>query len=92
MKKYFIIALSLLSFQVLASEESIHLKEGPGSDLVAHKCSICHSVDMIQINSPFMNQKEWTATVSKMVHVMGAPLDDKEITEAVGYLTKYYGK
>lgn len=92
MKKYFIIALSLLSFQALASEENIHLKEGPGSELVAHKCSICHSVDMIQINSPFMNQKEWTATVNKMVHVMGAPLDANETAEAIDYLSKNYGK
>jgi hypothetical protein len=92
MKKYFIIALSLLSFQSLAAEKDIILKDGPGKEIVETKCSICHSVDMIQINSPFMNQKEWTATVNKMVHVMGAPLDAEQIPVAIEYLTKNYGK
>lgn len=92
MNKYLVFALTLLSFQVWAGEEKIQLKDGPGRDIVAVKCSICHSVDMIQINSPFMNQKEWGATVNKMVHVMGAPISKEEVPVVVEYLTKNYGK
>lgn len=92
MQKIFILALSLLSFPALADESSIHLKEGPGKDIVAIQCSICHSTDMIQINSPFMDKKGWEGVVNKMVHVMGAPLPESDIPVVVEYLTRNYGK
>jgi mono/diheme cytochrome c family protein len=92
MKKIIVIAFSLLSLQAWAGELDLKLKEGVGRDIVATQCAACHSVDMIQINSPFMTKKEWEATVNKMVNVMGSPLAKEDIPTVVEYLTKYYGK
>jgi cytochrome c5 len=92
MQKILFVALSMLSLSAFADESKIHLKEGPGRDVVASKCSICHSTDMIQINSPFLDRKAWEGVVSKMVNVMGAPVTAEETPLVVDYLTKNYGK
>jgi cytochrome c5 len=92
MKNILFVALTLCSFAALADESKIHLKDAPGKDLVAAKCSICHSTDMIQINSPFLDRKGWEALVAKMVNVMGAPITPEEAPVVVDYLTKNYGK
>lgn len=67
------------------------LADAPDAELVASKCSICHSVDYIQMNAPFMKRAGWEAEVRKMVKVMGAPLDESEFTRVVDYLTQQYG-
>lgn len=92
MRKFLIFALFMLSFPVFADESSIHLKDGPGRDLVAAQCGICHSNDMILINSPFLDKKGWETEVNKMIHVMGAPTQASDVPVIVEYLTKYYGK
>jgi hypothetical protein len=92
MIKILIFALTMLSLSVFADESSIHLKDGPGRDTVAAQCGICHSNDMILINSPFLDKKGWEAEVNKMIHVMGAPTPASDVPIIVEYLTKYYGK
>ncbi len=92
MRTLLMLTLTLLSFAALADESRIRLKEGPGKDIVAAQCSICHSNDMILINSPFLDKKGWEAVVIKMVKVMGAPLPEKDIPVVVEYLSKNYGK
>ncbi|HEY6096076.1 MAG TPA: hypothetical protein VIU93_14090 [Gallionellaceae bacterium] len=92
MQKILFVALSVLSLSAWADESKIHLKDGPGKDIVATKCAICHSTDMIQINSPFLDHKGWEALVAKMVNVMGAPITPEETPVVVDYLTKNYGK
>ncbi len=67
------------------------LKEAPDAALVVSKCSICHSVDYIQMNAPFLQPAGWEAEVRKMVKVMGAPLDEAEFARVVDYLTHQYG-
>ncbi len=85
-------AFSLFAFSALADESRIQLKEGRGKDIVVNKCALCHSTDMILINSPFLDKKAWEGVVNKMVNVMGAPLTQEEIPVAVEYLSKNYGK
>ena len=54
------IALSLLlSSMSFADESQIQLKKGPGKDLVAANCITCHSLDYIEINSPFLDRSGW---------------------------------
>jgi hypothetical protein len=86
------LAFFLLSYSAWADESSIQLKEGAGKDIVVNKCTLCHSADMIQINSPFLDKKAWEGIVNKMVNIMGAPLAQEEIPVAVEYLSKNYGK
>ena len=46
---------------VQADEFAIKLKEGAGKDLTQVQCSACHSLDYIQMNSPFLGQAAWQA-------------------------------
>lgn len=74
-----------------ADESAAQLKDAPDASMVATKCSICHSVDYIQMNAPFMKHAGWEAEVRKMVKVMGAPIDEDDIARVVDYLTQQYG-
>ena len=74
-----------------ADEAAIQLKGGPDAAIVVSKCSICHSLDYIQINAPFMKRVGWEGEVRKMIKVMGAPLEEADVTRLVDYLTLQYG-
>jgi cytochrome c5 len=93
MRTFILIGLLVPMTAALADENQIHLKDAPGRDLVQSRCSICHSLDMIQINSPFLDKAGWDATVTKMIQVMGAPIDNAPDKAAIiDYLTAHYGK
>ena len=64
---------------VAADEGQIRLKEGAGRALVESNCAVCHSLDYIQTNSPFLDRKGWEATLSKMVNAMGAPVPKEDV-------------
>ena len=74
-----------------ADEAALKLKDAPDTALIVSKCSICHSVDYIQMNAPFMKRVGWEAEVRKMVKVMGAPLEEADFARVVDYLTQQYG-
>ncbi len=82
--------LGLASASCLAGEDQIELKQGPGREAVMANCVMCHSLDMIQINSPFLKKSQWEATVNKMKKVMGAPIGDADTAKIVAYLGRYY--
>jgi mono/diheme cytochrome c family protein len=74
-----------------ADERSIRMMDGPERVLLAANCSGCHSLDYIQMNSPFLKRAGWEAEVKKMIAVMGAPVSDADATTLVGYLAREYG-
>ena len=87
-------AVLLLCFAALpasAGEAALKLADDPSAVLVRARCSICHSVDYIQMNARFMKREGWEAEVRKMVKVMGAPVADDEFKPIVDYLTRHYG-
>ena len=75
-----------------AVESNFRLKQAPGVDRVQISCSSCHSLDYIQLNSPFLDRKGWDATVTKMIKALGAPVKTEDIPAIVDYLAKNYGK
>lgn len=75
-----------------SDEEAIQLKPGPGVELVEANCSACHSLDYIQMNSTFLDEKGWTAVVTKMVKAFGAPVDEADQQQIIAYLVASYGK
>jgi hypothetical protein len=77
---------------VVAGEEKIVLKNGPGVDLVRKDCISCHSLDYIPLNTPFLDQKGWEATVAKMQKAYGAPIPQEDAAPIAEYLAKNYGK
>jgi sulfite dehydrogenase (cytochrome) subunit B len=76
----------------LAQEEpAIKLKEAPGLDTVEANCAACHSLDYIQMNSPFPNAALWEAEVTKMIKSYGAPVSAADAAVIVDYLKQNYG-
>ena len=85
------VAAALISLPALADETSIELKHAPGLDQVENNCGACHSLDYIQMNSPFPNAALWDAEVTKMIKAYGAPISDADAAAIKDYLVKNYG-
>jgi hypothetical protein len=83
--------LALAATAARGDESRIALKEAPGRDAVLNNCAACHSLDYIQMNSPFPDAKLWDAEVTKMIKVFGAPIDDSDAKAITDYLVKNYG-
>lgn len=68
--------------------ETAALKPGPGLDAVQSNCGACHSVDYIttQPRGPKFGREFWTAEVTKMIKVYGAPIQESDIQPIVDYL------
>jgi mono/diheme cytochrome c family protein len=75
-----------------SDETAVELKPGDGHDVVLENCSGCHSLDYIQMNSPFLDEKGWTAEVTKMVKAYGAPIEEDAQKAIIQYLATNYGK
>lgn len=84
--------LALACSSALASEATYKLKQAQGYEKVKANCSICHSIDYIELNSPFMDRKTWEAEVTKMIKAFGAPVKTEDIKDVVDYLVRNYGK
>ena len=50
-------------------------------------CVMCHSLDYIQGNSPFMTRQVWEAEVTKMIKAYGAQIPPEDVPKIVDYLT-----
>ena len=84
-------AAAMLALPALADEKPVDLKKAPGLDKVEGNCGACHSLDYIQMNSPFPNAALWDAEVTKMIKAFGAPITDADAKEIADYLKKNYG-
>ena len=86
-------ALLFCIFAALArgGESSIKLVGGAQATVVQLRCSTCHSLDYIVMNSPFLTHAAWEAEVRKMMKIMGAPIPEDEVAPIVDYLTQHYG-
>lgn len=73
-----------------AGEESIQLQDAPGRDLVVARCSVCHSVDYVQMNAPVLDRTGWQKTVRKMIDQLGAPIGDDDANRIIEYLATHY--
>jgi mono/diheme cytochrome c family protein len=88
-----LLVFALLStLPAFAGEGDVRLKDAPGKALVAANCSMCHSLDYIQMNSPFLDREGWEASVNKMIKAMGAPVAEADVQKIVDYLASQYGK
>ncbi len=82
---------ALIALPAAAEEKPVELKKAPGLDKVETNCAACHSLDYIQMNSPFPNAAAWDATVTKMIKAFGAPIQDADAKVIAEYLKKNYG-
>jgi len=87
------IALLLIAAApALAQESQLRLRDGPGRQLVEANCVMCHSLDYIPMNSPFLDRKGWEVSVTKMIKVMGAAIAEADAQKIADYLAGQYGK
>ncbi len=88
-------AVALLALAPLtatrADESALVLKDDAETATVRAYCSICHSVDYILMNAPFMKKAGWDAEVHKMMKAFGAPVPEDEAARIIDYLTRNYG-
>ena len=73
-----------------ASEQEIQLHDAPGRDLVVARCSVCHSVDYVQMNAPVFDRAGWQKSVRKMIDAFGAPISEDDAQRIVEYLGNNY--
>ena len=76
----------------MAGEELVQLKKGAGLDKVETNCAICHTLDYIRMNSPFLNAAGWDAEVTKMISAFGAPISPDDAKIIGDYLKANYGQ
>ena len=58
---FVLFAMAWIAVPATAEEKQVRLKQAPGLDKVESNCSVCHSLDYIQMNSPFPNAALWDA-------------------------------
>jgi mono/diheme cytochrome c family protein len=89
----FLIAIlaAMIAIPAAADEKPVDLKKAPGLDKVEGNCGACHSLDYIQMNSPYPNAALWDAEVTKMIKAYGAPITDADAAAIKDYLKKNYG-
>ncbi len=91
MRAIFVLGI-LVAPLALADEGEIKLKDGAGKDEVVANCAICHSLDYVQMNSPFLDRKGWEAEVAKMIKAYGAPVSAEDAPKIVSYLAEHYAR
>ncbi len=91
MRRFAALAGLILAFPAEAGEETIALADGAGRPVVEANCGACHSLDYIEMNSPFLDRQKWEATVAKMIERFGAPIEAADVPAIVEYLTAEYG-
>jgi mono/diheme cytochrome c family protein len=85
------LAAAMIALPAAAEEKPVDLKKAPGLDKVEGNCGACHSLDYIQMNSPYPNAALWDAEVTKMIKAYGAPITDADAAAIKDYLAKNYG-
>ena len=80
-----------LASGTLSQESRVQLADGPGK-AKAGQCIACHSLDYIQMNSPFLDKAGWTASINKMINAFGAPIPQEDVDVIATYLAERYGK
>ena len=83
-------AFVLVSLPAFA-EDFDKIKDSAGKDLVEQNCSVCHSLEYIPMNSPFLDRAKWDATIKKMQGPYGASISSQDAAVILDYLTKNYG-
>ena len=76
--------------QITLPNIQIELASGAGREKVQTLCNICHSVDYMTMQ-PAGTKAQWTATVSKMRKLFGAPISDADSEAIINYLAEHYG-
>lgn len=75
----------------LASAAEPEAAPGEGRELFVARCSVCHSIDYVQMHARFGTRSLWEASVAKMRNAYKAPMSDEEARQILSYLERQYG-
>ena len=64
---------------------------GPGRELFIARCTICHSIDYVEMHARFGTRQLWEAEVAKMRNAFKAPMSDEDAAAILDYLMRAYG-
>ncbi|MBB2964600.1 cytochrome c [Methylobacterium sp. R2-1] len=67
-------------------QDTAKLRPGPGAEVAEANCLTCHSPDYIAMQPPKKGHAFWTAEVTKMIKVYGAPIEDSDAKAIADYL------
>jgi len=70
----------------MAQQAPSWMKPGAGQEATAISCAVCHTLDYVRMNSPFLSPDGWKAEVTKMRQAFGAPIDDDTAAQILQYL------
>lgn len=84
---WFWVTVATAAIAFSAAQEA-KLPDGEGKDLVADRCTICHSLD--RIVETRTSKAGWEGIVKQML-AEGVPLESEEIPVVVNYLAKNFG-
>jgi sulfite dehydrogenase (cytochrome) subunit B len=101
MRRILIVALALIAVfsGAIGAEETVSitlppdtvaLAPGPGEDVAAMQCRMCHSLDYIT-TQPRGGAAQWQGVVTKMIRVFGAPIGADDAKTITDYLSAHYG-
>jgi cytochrome c5 len=80
----------LKSVSVELPTSDITFPGGAAADAINTNCLSCHSAGMVLIQ-PNLAKAAWTAEVDKMIHTFKAPIDQRNATAIVDYLSQTKG-
>lgn len=75
----------------LASAAEPEAAPGEGRELFVARCSVCHSIDYVQMHARFGTRSLWESSVAKMRNAYKAPMSDEEAQRILTYLERQYG-
>ena len=81
-------ALKSVSVELPASD--ITFPGGAAADAINANCLSCHSAGMV-LTQPNLAKAAWAAEVDKMIHTFKAPIDQRNATAIVDYLSETKG-
>jgi sulfite dehydrogenase len=81
-----------VALEITLPPETAALKPStlPGYQKALQNCTACHSAQYMQ-TQPASSHAWWTAEVSKMKHVYGAPIADADMSAIAEYMFATYG-
>ena len=86
----FATAFALKSVSVELPPSDITFPGGAAADAINANCLSCHSAGMV-LTQPNLAKAAWAAEVDKMIHAFKAPIDQRNATAIVDYLSQTKG-
>lgn len=65
-------------------------RPGVGRELFVARCTICHSLDYVEMHAKFANRGLWETSINKMRNAFKAPITDEEARQILDYVERAY--